>query len=36
VQHELLIAIALVVMVTFLFLRRVSATIIPSWPCRCR
>lgn len=30
VQHELLIAIALVVMVTFLFLRRVSATIIPS------
>ena len=30
VQHELLIAIALVVMVTFLFLRRLSATIIPS------
>ncbi|MBT9263995.1 MdtB/MuxB family multidrug efflux RND transporter permease subunit [Pseudomonas sp. MG-9] len=30
VQHELLIAIALVVMVTFLFLRRASATIIPS------
>ncbi|MCO7593729.1 MULTISPECIES: MdtB/MuxB family multidrug efflux RND transporter permease subunit [Pseudomonas] len=30
VQHELLIAIALVVMVTFVFLRRVSATIIPS------
>ncbi|WLI31744.1 MdtB/MuxB family multidrug efflux RND transporter permease subunit [Pseudomonas rhodesiae] len=30
VQHELLIAVALVVMVTFLFLRRVSATIIPS------
>ena len=30
VQLELLIAIALVVMVTFLFLRRVSATIIPS------
>ncbi|HDS1734625.1 MULTISPECIES: MdtB/MuxB family multidrug efflux RND transporter permease subunit [Pseudomonas] len=30
VQHELLIAIVLVVMVTFLFLRRVSATIIPS------
>lgn len=30
VQHELLIAIALVVMVTFLFLRRVSATVIPS------
>ncbi|VVP85076.1 Multidrug resistance protein MdtB [Pseudomonas fluorescens] len=30
VQHELLIAIVLVVLVTFLFLRRVSATIIPS------
>ncbi|MDR7054014.1 multidrug efflux pump [Pseudomonas koreensis] len=30
VQHELLIAIALVVMVTFLFLRRANATIIPS------
>jgi multidrug efflux pump len=30
VQHELLIAIVLVVLVTFLFLRRFSATIIPS------
>ena len=30
VQHELLIAIVLVVLVTFLFLRRVSATLIPS------
>ena len=30
VQHELFIAIALVVLVTFLFLRRASATIIPS------
>ena len=30
VQHELLIAIVLVVMVTFVFLRRFSATIIPS------
>ena len=30
VQHELLFAIGLVVMVTFLFLRRISATIIPS------
>ncbi|MEB0151316.1 efflux RND transporter permease subunit, partial [Pseudomonas sp. CCC2.2] len=30
VQQELLIAIALVVLVTFLLLRRVSATIIPS------
>ncbi len=30
VQHELLLAISLVVLVTFLFLRKVSATIIPS------
>ncbi len=30
VQHELLISIVLVVLVTFLFLRRFSATIIPS------
>ncbi|WP_313738788.1 MdtB/MuxB family multidrug efflux RND transporter permease subunit [Pseudomonas sp.] len=30
VQHELLLAIVLVVMVTFVFLRRVSATLIPS------
>ena len=30
VQHELLISMALVVMVTFLFLRRFSATIIPG------
>jgi len=30
VQHELLIAIALVVMVTFVFLRNLPATIIPS------
>ncbi|MDH4608743.1 MdtB/MuxB family multidrug efflux RND transporter permease subunit [Pseudomonas sp. BN102] len=30
VQHELFLAIALVVMVTFLFLRRMSATLIPS------
>ncbi|WP_313328454.1 efflux RND transporter permease subunit, partial [Pseudomonas qingdaonensis] len=30
VQHELLIAIVLVVLVTFLFLRRASATLIPS------
>jgi len=30
VQHELLLAIALVVLVTFLFLRKISATIIPS------
>ncbi|OLU16803.1 multidrug transporter subunit MdtB [Pseudomonas sp. PA1(2017)] len=30
VQHELMLAIALVVMVTFLFLRKVSATLIPS------
>ncbi|WP_263145772.1 MdtB/MuxB family multidrug efflux RND transporter permease subunit [Pseudomonas sp. RIT-PI-AD] len=30
VQHELLLAIALVVMVTFIFLRKLSATLIPS------
>jgi multidrug efflux pump len=30
VQHELLLSIALVVLVTFLFLRKVAATIIPS------
>ncbi|HLD64885.1 MAG TPA: efflux RND transporter permease subunit, partial [Pseudomonas sp.] len=30
VQHELLMAVALVVLVTFLFLRKVSATLIPS------
>lgn len=30
VQHEMLMAIVLVVLVTFLFLRNVSATIIPS------
>jgi len=30
VQHELMLAIALVVMVTFIFLRNIPATIIPS------
>src|SRR5690606_39637082 len=30
VQFELVLAVALVVLVTFLFLRKVSATIIPS------
>jgi multidrug efflux pump len=30
VQHEMLLAIALVVLVTFLFLRKLSATLIPS------
>ncbi|MGV8842622.1 MAG: MdtB/MuxB family multidrug efflux RND transporter permease subunit [Pseudomonas sp.] len=30
VQHELLMAVALVVLVTFLFLRKLSATLIPS------
>ena len=29
-QHELIFAVALVVMVTFLFLRNIPATIIPS------
>jgi multidrug efflux pump len=36
VQHELLIAIALVVMVTFLFLRRAAPRSFRRWPCRCR
>ena len=35
VEFELMLTIALVVMVIFLFLRSVSATIIPAWPCRC-
>ncbi|TRX73519.1 MdtB/MuxB family multidrug efflux RND transporter permease subunit [Pseudomonas mangiferae] len=30
VQHELFLAVALVVMVTFIFLRKLSATLIPS------
>ncbi|WP_439888597.1 MdtB/MuxB family multidrug efflux RND transporter permease subunit [Pseudomonas sp. MBLB4123] len=30
VQHELLLAVALVVLVTFLFLRKLAATVIPS------
>jgi multidrug efflux pump len=36
VQVELLLAVALVVMVIFLFLRSVPATLIPAWRCRCR
>jgi multidrug efflux pump len=36
VQHELLMAVALVVMVIFLFLRSVPATSSPAWRCRCR
>lgn len=37
VQHELLLVIALVVMVTFVFLRNIPATIIPTTSrCRCR
>ena len=36
-QFTLLLTIGLVVMVIFLFLRNVSATlIIPAWRCRCR
>jgi multidrug efflux pump len=36
VQFELMLTIALVVMVIFLFLRTLSATVIPASPCRCR
>jgi multidrug efflux pump len=35
-QFELLLSVALVVMVIFLFLRSASATVIPSVACRCR
>ena len=36
-QFELLLAVALVVMVIFLFLRSCRATLIPKpWRCRCR
>jgi multidrug efflux pump len=36
VEFELLLAVALVVMVIFVFLRNLSATIIRAWRCRCR
>jgi predicted RND superfamily exporter protein len=36
VEFELMLTIALVVMVIFLFLRNLYATIIPSVPCRFR
>jgi multidrug efflux pump len=36
VQFELLLAMALVVMVIFVFLRSVPATSFPAWRCRCR
>ena len=36
VQFELMLTIALVVMVIFLFLRNLSATIFPASRCRCR
>ncbi len=35
-QFELMLAIALVVMIIYLFLRNVPATIIRASPCRCR
>jgi multidrug efflux pump len=36
VQFELVLAMALVVMVIFVFLRSLPATMIPAWRCRCR
>ena len=36
VQFELMLTVGLVVMVIFLFLRNLSATIIPASPCRYR
>jgi multidrug efflux pump len=32
----LAIAVGLVILVVFLFLRNGRATLIPAWPCRCR
>ena len=36
VKFTLFLTLCLVVMVIFLFLRNVRATIIPAWRCRCR
>jgi multidrug efflux pump len=36
VEFELLLTVGLVVLVIFLFLRSLYATIIPAWLCRCR
>jgi multidrug efflux pump len=36
VERSLMISVALVVMVVFLFLRNLRATLIPAWWCRCR
>ena len=36
VQFTLVLTVCLVVLVIFLFLRNLSATIIPAWRCRCR
>jgi HAE1 family hydrophobic/amphiphilic exporter-1 len=36
VEFTLVLAVILVVLVIFLFLRSLSATIIPAWPCRSR
>ena len=36
VEFELMLTVGLVVMVIFLFLRSLYATIIPASPCRCR
>ena len=36
VEFTLLLTVFLVVLVIFLFLRNVSATLIPGWRCRSR
>ena len=36
VQFTLLLSVALVMLVIFLFLRSLRATLIPAWRCRCR
>ena len=36
VEFELMLTVVLVVLVIFLFLRSLHATIIPAWPCRFR
>ena len=36
VEHALLIAIVLVILVAFAFLRSARAALIPRSPCRCR
>jgi multidrug efflux pump len=35
-EHTLLIAVALVILVVYLFLGNFRASLIPAWRCRCR